>query len=60
MRMYKIFLGATVMIMAAGLIVFAIGARKAVKSKYNDLDAILWCIIGQALVVFATAMAKYL
>jgi hypothetical protein len=47
-------------LLTAGLIVFAIGVRKAVRSKYCDLDCIIWCFAGNALIVGAGTLAKFL
>lgn len=59
--MYGIIFGISIMLLIAGLIVFAIGVRKAIRSKYRDLDCILWCFAGNAILISAsTIMAKLL
>lgn len=58
--MYEIIFGINIMLLTAGVVVFAIGVKKAVKSKYNDLDCIIWCFSGNAMIVVAGEIAKCL
>lgn len=58
--MYEIIFGIDIMLLIAGIIVFAIGVKKAVRSKFHNLDCIIWCFAGNAMIVVAGIVAKFL
>ena len=35
-----------VCLMFAGIMASTVGVLKAIRSKFTDLDAIIWCVIG--------------
>ena len=43
-------------ILLAGIIVFVIGVKKAVRSRYCDLDRTIWCFTGNTMIVAATVI----
>lgn len=45
--------GISIVLLIAGLTIFIVGVRKAIKSKYRNLDCIIWLFSGNALIVFA-------
>lgn len=47
-------------IITIGIAVCSIGAVKAIKSKFINLDAIIWCFIGSTITVFGTMLARFL
>ena len=58
--MYEIIFGINIMLLTAGIIVFAIGVKKAVKNKFRNSYDIIWCLAGNSIIVIAGIVAKFL
>ena len=49
-----------IVVIAVGIVACTIGAVKAIKSKFRDLDAIIWCFAGSSIAVLGTLLARLL
>lgn len=49
-----------VLLMVTGIAVMANGIKKAVKSKFNDLDAIAWCWAAEIPIMAAGLLARFI
>lgn len=58
--MYETLLGIVIVSLTMGLVIIAIGMIKAFKSKFYDLDSLMWLYIGLGFISFASILAKYL
>lgn len=49
-----------ILLIVIGIVVMANGIRKAVKSKFADLDAIAWCWAAEIPVMAAGLLARFI
>lgn len=49
-----------IILILIGLTVSGIGVREAVKSKFTDLDAIIWCFAAIPFCLLGTLLARFL
>lgn len=49
-----------IVLILIGLAVSGIGIRKAVKSKFTDLDAIIWCFSAMPFTVLGALLSRFL
>lgn len=47
-------------LIVTGIVFSTIGATKAIKSKFKDLDAIFWCFVGYAICTVEVVLARFL
>lgn len=47
-------------LLLTGITFSTIGAAKAFRSKFSDLDCIIWCFAGSTICIFAGTLARFL
>lgn len=49
-----------ILLIITGIAMLVNGIRKAVKSKFNDLDAIIWCWAAELPIITGSLLATFI
>lgn len=49
-----------ILLIITGIAMLVNGIRKAVKSKFNDLDAIIWCWAAELPIITGSLLARFI
>ena len=49
-----------ILLIITGIFMAAKGIRKAVKSKFNDVDAIVWCWVAELPILVGALLARFI
>lgn len=49
-----------ILLIITGICMAANGIRKAVKSKFNDVDAIVWCWVAELSILVGALLARFI
>lgn len=48
------------LLIITGIFIAANGIRKVVKSKFNDVDAIVWCWVAELPILVGALLARFI
>lgn len=49
-----------ILLIITGICMAANGIRKAIKSKFNDVDAIIWCWVAELPILAGALLARFI